>query len=109
MKGLISREAAKIALIKKGQSSKRYKLGETWELNCSEIMEALDAVLDEDPEDTQKVYWDSGITANGNARCSKCGFLQIGVYDREGFQAYCGHCGAKMTGVRRSALWRLRT
>lgn len=32
------------ALLTKGQSSKRYKLGETWELNFEEIREALDDV-----------------------------------------------------------------
>lgn len=109
MGDLISRRAAELALLEKGQRSTRYKLGDTWELNFSEIHEALSEVPDADPEYTQKVYWDSGITENGNARCSKCGFLQIRVYDREGFQAYCGHCGAKMTGVRRTALWRSRT
>lgn len=76
---------------------------------CGQCRNALATIPDADPEDAGKVYWDSGITENGNARCSKCGFLQIGVYDREGFQAFCGHCGEKMTGVRRSALWRSRT
>ena len=76
---------------------------------CGQCRNALATIPDADPEDTQKVYWDSGITGNGNARCQKCGFLQIAVYDDEGFQAYCGKCGAKMAGVRRSALWRSRT
>lgn len=76
---------------------------------CGQCRNALATITGADPEDTQKVYWDSGIAGNGNARCSKCGFLQIAVYDDEGFQAYCGKCGAKMAGVRRSALWRSRT
>lgn len=76
---------------------------------CGQCRNALATITGADPEDTQKFYWDSGITENGNARCSKCGFLQIRVYDREGFQAYCGHCGAKMIGVRRTSLWRAKT
>ena len=40
----VSKQAVNIALLKKGQSSKRYKLGETWELNGSEIREAIAGV-----------------------------------------------------------------
>lgn len=32
------------ALVEKGQASKRYKLGDFWELNAKEIREALDTV-----------------------------------------------------------------
>ena len=39
---LIRREDVIHVLVAKGQSSKRYKLGETWELNLTEIKEALD-------------------------------------------------------------------
>ena len=38
---LIDMEEAKNALVEKGQASRRHKLGETWELNCEEIFDAL--------------------------------------------------------------------
>lgn len=38
---LITRREVELALLKKGQKSKRYKLGEIWELNFDEIREAL--------------------------------------------------------------------
>ena len=38
---LITRRDVEIALLEKGQKTKRYKLGETWELTFSEIREAL--------------------------------------------------------------------
>lgn len=44
MNDLISRQAAKLAIIEKGQASKRYKIGEFWELNRNEIWDALDGV-----------------------------------------------------------------
>lgn len=41
---LISKRDAYLALVEKGQASRRYKLGETWELNGKEIREVLDAL-----------------------------------------------------------------
>ena len=38
---LITRREVELVLLKKGQETKRYKWGETWELNFSEIREAL--------------------------------------------------------------------
>lgn len=44
MSDLISREVAIDALLEKGQQSRRYKLGENWELNFDEMREALATV-----------------------------------------------------------------
>ncbi len=44
MSDLIEREAAIYALLEKGQRSRRYKVGEIWELNFDEIREALATV-----------------------------------------------------------------
>lgn len=38
---LFTRRDAEIALLNKGQASKRYRLGEKWELNFDEIREAF--------------------------------------------------------------------
>jgi hypothetical protein len=46
----ISKQAAYIAMVEKGQASKRYKLGEEWELNGAEIREALETVPSIQPE-----------------------------------------------------------
>ena len=37
----ITRREVELVLLEKGQKSERYKLGEQWELNFSEIREAL--------------------------------------------------------------------
>lgn len=50
MSDLIDRQAAIIALLEKGQSSRRYKIGEFWELNFDEIREALATVPSAEPE-----------------------------------------------------------
>ena len=47
MNDIISRQGAIGALVEKGQRSRRYKLGETWELNFDEIREALATVPSE--------------------------------------------------------------
>lgn len=44
MGDLINRQNAIAVLLEKGQRSKRYKLGEIWELNFDEIREALATV-----------------------------------------------------------------
>ena len=44
MSDLIRRQDAILALLEKGQCSRRYKLGEIWELNFDEIREALATV-----------------------------------------------------------------
>jgi hypothetical protein len=50
MGDLISRKAAELALLEKGQHSTRYEWGDIWELNFSEIREALSEVPDLDPD-----------------------------------------------------------
>lgn len=49
MSDLISRQDAIYALLEKGQRSRRYKLGEIWELNFDEIREALATVPSAEP------------------------------------------------------------
>lgn len=47
---VVTIEDVMLALLEKGQSSKRYKLGEFWELNGEEIREALSTVPAAEPE-----------------------------------------------------------
>ena len=44
MSDLISRQAVIEALLEKGQASKRYRIGDFWELNFEEIREAISTV-----------------------------------------------------------------
>ena len=44
MGDLIDRQEVIIALLEKGQRSKRYKLGQVWELNFDEIREVLNKI-----------------------------------------------------------------
>ncbi len=65
-----------IAIVKKGQASKRHKIGETWELNGEEIREVIAAqpiieppfqwipCKEKTPPNVNKTYWvctDNGI------------------------------------------------
>ena len=50
MNDLISRQAAIDALLEKGQRSKRYRLGDIWELNFDEIREAIATVPSAQPD-----------------------------------------------------------
>ena len=35
---------------------------------------------------------------HGQGTCNQCKFTQKDVWDMNGWQNYCGHCGAKMGG-----------
>ena len=104
MSDLISREDVIFALIEKGQKSKRYKFGESWELNLSEIKEAVESVPSAEPErkhgkwiyDTKRVT-DAGWMYN-QYHCSECGEQEIGA-----MQNFCPNCGADMRGVNAKA------
>ena len=87
---LISRQAAEMALIEKGQHSRRYKWGEIWELNGLEIREVLDNLPSVQPE--QKTgRWIDAREQCGEFMCSNCQFLCCtNQYN------YCPNCGAKM-------------
>jgi len=47
---LVEIEDVSLALFNKGQSTKRYKVGNIWELNYSEIREALNTVPSVEPD-----------------------------------------------------------
>lgn len=97
---LIDADMALEALINKGQASRRYKLGEIWELNGQEIREALNTV----PSAQQpKGHWirvhplqEDLIEAYMCSEC-KVGYWEI---DPESY-FFCPHCGANMREVQR--------
>ena len=62
MSDLISRQDAIYALLEKGQRSRRYKLGEIWELNFDEIREALATVPSAEPVRHRLEKSDAGMT-----------------------------------------------
>lgn len=35
---------------------------------------------------------------DGSATCNQCGFKQTAIWDLDGWQNYCGHCGCDMRG-----------
>lgn len=53
----ITKGDAVLALLEKGQHSKRYKLGESWELNFFEIQEAIDAMPATDVQPAKHGHW----------------------------------------------------
>ena len=110
----IERQAAIIALLEKGQSSRRYKIGEIWELNFDEIREALATVPSAEPERKigQWVYDENGMDWNLPAWvCSECHgrnnmiptyirgkdkMIKVEHPLRWAGSKYCPNCGAKM-------------
>ena len=94
MSDLISRHDAIIALLEKGQKSRRYKVGDIWELNFDEIREALATVPSADPE-RKKGKWiktDEREEWYGDIYvCSLCGYRLIDANEK-----YCPNCGADM-------------
>lgn len=100
---LISRQAAEMALIEKGQHSRRYKWGEIWELNGLEIREVLDNLPSVQPkEKTGK--WKQVLARRDDDgyilrdyKCTNCFGIILSVPDDdENLPRYCCMCGAKM-------------
>ena len=105
MGDLVYREAAIIALLEKGQKSRRYKLGEFWELNFDEIREALATVPSAEPE-RKTGKWERRNTYHGDDtsgfvdpdwRCSECGGqANVNVWSMYDLTDFCPHCGVDM-------------
>ena len=102
----VSRKAVYDAMVEKGQRSRRYKLDEIWELNGTEIREALDTVPSVTPEQ-KRGKWNAyyhGIneTPSFTYSCNQCGYsapygLYGGKYSQKEWN-FCPNCGAKMEG-----------
>lgn len=102
MSDLISRKAVFDALIEKGQNSKRYKLGEKWELNLLEIIEAINAIPSAEPEERTAKVIDHKFRIRVSLNvvgepiighemlCENC---KKKVLDGDD---YCSHCGSKL-------------
>lgn len=94
----IDREAAILTLLDKGQRSKRYHLGDVWELNFDEIKEAIASIPAADVRPVVKASWQyKTITVPGGKgqtyakwRCTAC---KGKAKERTNF---CPNCGADM-------------
>lgn len=93
MNEYISKEDAKNALLNKGQHTTRYRLGETWELNFMEILEALDTIPSADVQLVKHGYWtDLNNDAIFHYECSCC------KSHTSWHENFCPDCGARMDG-----------
>ena len=92
----VSRKAVYDAMVEKGQRSRRYKLGEIWELNGTEIREALDTVPSVTPKRKRGKWIDETFKPWGLVyhpyRCDQCG------EHSEADSNFCPNCGADMRG-----------
>ena len=100
----VSRKAVYDAMVEKGQCSRRYKLGEIWELDGTEIREALDTVPSVTPKRKRGKWEEKAVSDEKvidewqSARCSACGKYHTAPYMYY-FNNYnfCPNCGARMT------------
>ena len=89
---LIDADALAMAIVDAGQASKRYKIGDFWELRYTEIKE----VMDEQPTvDAVPVRHGKWITKSTGGEffdcCSECGYVEWDAPNK-----YCPNCGARM-------------
>lgn len=102
MADYISRDDVKNALLNKGQHTTRYRLGETWELNFMEILEALDAIPAADVQPVKYGRWEYSEKEYGECAwyfCSFCDEPAEQLYNDEPLLSeFCPHCGARMGG-----------
>ena len=111
MSDLIDRNGAINALLEKGQRSRRYKLGDIWELNFDEIKEVMKAVPSVEPERKtgEWIALDRDIQGyTSTYECSECWSLVImlrlqiqrAMVVRNMEYEYCPYCGCKMEVTR---------
>jgi len=106
MADYISREAVKLAIVDAGQSGKRYKIGEFWELNRDEAWAAIDSVPSADVAPVRHGRWVPHPTEREWDVCTACGIgfhrRHYGLNDdgtewvEEANAPYCLNCGAIM-------------
>lgn len=91
-----------MALIEKGQHSRRYKWGEIWELNGLEIREVLDNLPSVQPEQkTGRWIYTNTIGGMRYYGCTICTNQEKDCIADENeikWYNYCPNCGAKMEG-----------
>ena len=85
---LIDADELKLKIVEEGQQSKRYKIGDFWELNRDEIWRVIDDLPTIEERKTGK--W---IDMDDHVMCSCCGATHYGA-DKN----YCPNCGAYMRG-----------
>ena len=73
---LITRREVELALLEKGQRSRRYSLGEVWELNFDEIREALSGYQPKIVRCRDCKYW-SAERINDFNKCRR--WIKVGV------------------------------
>ena len=96
----INADRLKEAIVEEGQRSKRYKIGEFWELNREEIWK----VIDEMPTlqvKRRRAYWEGVMRDDGTPPqdtecwCSYCHNYRPLMPNDEPAR-FCPHCGACM-------------
>lgn len=97
MTDYISRQAAIEALLEKGQYSKRYRLGDIWELNFDEIRETIATVPSAQPIKHAHWIW-KGDEGDSRFMCSECRCMEnaptcMGIPN---IWEYCPNCGSRM-------------
>lgn len=104
MLDLVSRGDVLDALVEKGQSSKRYKLGEFWELNLSEIKEALDELPSVETgiiHCCDCKWWDRLEDGHPYGYCRVCrsgtynGRWEISIFRKNRYDFYCADAEPK--------------
>lgn len=65
-------------------------------IGLRKAMSAIDSLPAANVVEVQHGRWK--LHDNGDGTCSQCGIRQKHIWDMDGWQNYCGHCGAKMDG-----------
>lgn len=88
---MIDADPLKIDIVEEGQRSRRYKLGEIWELNRDEIYKVIDEQPTIEPE-RKTGRWQLVSADKYIYRCDACKKSTFGISD------FCPNCGARMEG-----------
>ena len=99
---LIDADALAMAIVDAGQASKRYKIGDFWELRYTEIKEVMDEQPTVDAVPVRHGMWlpkhhyIAGHEFVSGHICSECGDDALNAEGDEFLTDYCPNCGARM-------------
>ncbi len=70
-----------------------------WRVGAEKVANRLASIPTADVEEVRHGQWK--LHDNGDGTCSRCGIYQKHIWDMDGWQNFCGHCGADMRDGRR--------
>lgn len=91
---IIRDEAMTLPVLPREQRIQLNNVDEAFEEGWRQALENLAFLPAADVVEVRHGRWE--LHDNGDGTCSRCGVRQKHIWDMDGWQNFCGHCGADM-------------